>query len=252
MRQTIILVLIYFGYQLAASVLMAAWNLIFPTDIMMQMAWSLILSGIALVFHLIHFKHIDLGQALRHIPWKPLLYSIGCVIGTMLCSNALSELANLPDWLKTQFTGMSQQLPGIISIAIMAPLVEELLFRGAILNHLRQQGFSPYKSILISAVIFGLIHLNPAQMLFAFLMGIAFGWITWRTGSLIPAIIGHTVNNSLGVAEMIWAENDTLMVQETTPTSVLWSTVAFGIIIALLMAKLLDKDLRQEENKTVN
>lgn len=249
MRQTIKLVFIYFGYQLLFSALLTGCSFVFPIGQVALMGWSLVLSGVAMTFHLIHFKHINLPQSLRPIGTKPLLYSIGCVVGTMLCSNALNELIGLPNWLENDFIGLSRSIMGALSIAVIAPIVEELLFRGAIMNHLQEQGYSPHKSIVVSAIVFGLIHINPAQVIFAFLMGLVLGWIVWRTGSLIPVIAGHALNNTIGVIEMACAESEELAA--TQPPATLWGLAAIGLVIAAGMARLLentDKEFTKKSN----
>ena len=55
----------------------------------------------------------------------------------------------------------------------------------------------PWKAVLLSAIMFGLFHLNPAQMPSAFLMGWLMGWLCYRTGSLIPGMVVYVFNNSL-------------------------------------------------------
>ncbi len=90
------------------------------------------------------------------------------------------------------------RLGGILAIAVIGPVLEELLFRGAITKALLQQ-YSPTKAILLSALLFGVFHINPAQILPAFLIGILFAWTYYKTASLIPCILMHILNNSLSV-----------------------------------------------------
>ena len=87
---------------------------------------------------------------------------------------------------------------GILAIAVIGPVLEELLFRGAITKALLQQ-YSPTKAILLSALFFGVFHINPAQILPAFLIGILFAWTYYKTASLIPCTLMHILNNSLSV-----------------------------------------------------
>lgn len=83
------------------------------------------------------------------------------------------------------------------TVAISAPLLEEILFRGIILDGFLKN-YSPRKAIIWSAIIFGLIHMNPYQFIGATLVGILMGWIYWRTRSLWLCILIHFVNNALG------------------------------------------------------
>ncbi|OIN57944.1 CPBP family intramembrane glutamic endopeptidase [Arsenicibacter rosenii] len=84
----------------------------------------------------------------------------------------------------------------VITAVIAAPILEEVLFRGIIEDGFLKQ-YSPAKSIIWSAVIFGVIHMIPAQALNACLLGLAFGWLYYRTRSLWLCMFLHFVNNSL-------------------------------------------------------
>ena len=55
----------------------------------------------------------------------------------------------------------------------------------------------PWIAVVLSAAFFSLMHMNPAQMPGSFIMGLLFGWMAYRTGSLLPGIVGHVFNNSL-------------------------------------------------------
>ena len=69
---------------------------------------------------------------------------------------------------------------------------------GAITKVLLQR-YSPVKAIILSALIFGIFHINPAQVAGAILSGGLFAWLYYRTGSLVPGILIHILNNSLSV-----------------------------------------------------
>ena len=51
--------------------------------------------------------------------------------------------------------------------------------------------------------MFGIIHWNPVQVVYATLFGLVLGWIYYRTGSLLSVIVGHVLNNSLAVMTTI-------------------------------------------------
>lgn len=85
---------------------------------------------------------------------------------------------------------------GILRIVIIAPVVEELIFRGVIMS-----GFSriyhPVFAIFFSALLFALFHLNPWQFPATFALGLILGWIRLRTGSVLACIAGHAIHNGL-------------------------------------------------------
>lgn len=109
------------------------------------------------------------------------------------------------DLLAETFDKLLKSPEGYIVIGIAAPLVEEVVFRGAILRALlkwMKNSFGEltkqkaWIAIAISALFFSVIHLNPAQIPHAFLGGLLLGWLYYRTGSIIPGCIFHWINNS--------------------------------------------------------
>lgn len=238
MKTTLKLVFIYLGYQLLSGAAMTIANMLWPFDATTQVVWALLLSSLAMTVHLISFGYIHISQAIRPVTIPILLCSLVYTMGGVLCCNGLSGLIPLPDWMESNFTALSHNFLGVFCMAFLAPLLEELLFRGAIMQSLNRPGDSPWRSILLSAAIFGLIHRNPAQIPYAFLMGIVFGWVTWRTGSLLPAIAGHILNNSLSVMEML--NKDTSLVQsDDLPNSILLTMVFAGLALTLLTSQIL-------------
>lgn len=89
-----------------------------------------------------------------------------------------------------------------IAIAIVPPIIEEFIFRGAILGSLRKHGDA--FAIIVSAVLFGFMHGNFIQTPVTFLTGLILGYLTIKTNSIIPAMILHLVNNAWAViSEML-------------------------------------------------
>lgn len=84
-----------------------------------------------------------------------------------------------------------------VYLAVIAPITEEFLFRGAFLQPLRRYG-DKY-AIIVSAIMFGLVHGNIFQSPFTFVLGLLLGYVTTKSNSIIPAIILHFVNNATAV-----------------------------------------------------
>jgi uncharacterized protein len=87
---------------------------------------------------------------------------------------------------------------GFFAIAIAAPLVEELLFRGLLQNALRKY-LPVWGAIILSSFLFSLVHLQPYAIPGLMSLGIAFGYLYHRTGSLRTNIILHMANNALAL-----------------------------------------------------
>lgn len=85
-----------------------------------------------------------------------------------------------------------------ISICILTPISEELLFRGYILDALNRL-HGKWPAIIISSIIFGLVHFDPFTIGMATIGGAIYGWIRIRTGSLIPGIIAHAMWNTMAL-----------------------------------------------------
>lgn len=129
-------------------------------------------------------------------------YLIGSALAILTGGFVLSALMSLMDWIpnimEQSFDILQSGWGGILAISIVGPVLEELLFRGAITKALLQQ-YQPAKAILFSALLFGVFHINPAQILPSFLIGILLAWTYYKTRSLIPCIFMHILNNSLSV-----------------------------------------------------
>ena len=201
---------------------------------------AMILSGIAMIWHLIHFKYVKFNlKSFSEVPSKTIWLSIPLIVAGMLFINLCSEFLGLPDLMQDTFLGMSRNVFGIISITIMAPLVEELLFRGAIQDYMLRKGMKPLNAILIASAIFGIVHMNPIQIPFAFAIGLIFGWLYYRTGSVVPGIIGHFINNSIACLQMA-----TLTEEEFNTKTIEWlgagpTYALFAISLAVMIGMFL-------------
>ena len=171
------------------------------SEYMSVIMWAQFLSTLSIGLHVILGKYVSVDVFKLKIPnkWSILIASAVFIVVMGLWTNYFSELAGLPDNMKDVFEQMMNNPLGIISIVVMAPLVEELLFRGAIQGHLMRKWKMPYLGIVVSSLIFGVVHGNPAQIPFAFVVGMALGWMYYLTGSLIPGILMHFINNGSSV-----------------------------------------------------
>lgn len=122
------------------------------------------------------------------------LFSAG-VIG-FLGIQLLTVNVSLPNLNESLFSDMMNSVWGILMICLLAPILEEAIFRGAIQGYLHNSGIAAHYAILVSALFFSLIHLNPVQMATTAIMGLILGYIFWKTRSLILPIAIHVFNNS--------------------------------------------------------
>lgn len=167
--------------------------------------------------------------------WKYAPYVfLAFLIGTFAC-NILEENLNLPNLIQDQLVDMSHDILGILAVAVIGPVAEEVIFRGAICGGMLRAGCKPWTAILVSAVIFGLVHMNPAQIPFAAALGVMFAIIYYKTNSIIPSAILHIINNSFACYMMIeYADQP-----DITFTEMLGQITAIIIMIAGLAISVL-------------
>jgi membrane protease YdiL (CAAX protease family) len=118
---------------------------------------------------------------------------------------SLLQYLHLPNWAGRFFrqSGQTPQLAFII-IVLTGPVFEELVVRGVILQGLLRS-HRPWIAISQSALLFGIMHYNPAQSINAFLLGLVFGWLYYRTRSLWLCMAMHVLFNSLAFASIMAA-----------------------------------------------
>lgn len=148
-------------------------------------------------------------------PYRAIALTILLSFATLLPSLWLEE--QLPKEMRTDlmedvFRLIMSRPEGFIFIALLAPAVEEIVFRGAILPRLivwcgkkfgdetgeneTVRTRTMWLAIIFSALLFSIVHLNPAQMPHAFLIGILLGWLYCRAHSIVLCVILHFINNS--------------------------------------------------------
>ena len=134
-------------------------------------------------------------------PWLTLLWVALFALGTMIPLEFVYEHIGLEmDETRGRiFEGLLKEPWGYVAVGILAPLTEEVVFRGAILRTLlgMMSKRNHWVAIMISAAIFGAVHGNAAQFVNALLMGLLLGWMYYRTRSLVPGILLHWVNNTM-------------------------------------------------------
>ena len=134
-------------------------------------------------------------------PWGTLLWVALFSLGTIIPLSFLYEQLGIEMDENTQqiITSMMKEPWGYVAVGILAPLAEEVVFRGAILRTLLgiMSKKNHWVAIMISAAIFGVVHANLAQFINALLMGLLLGWMYYRTGSLVPGILLHWINNTM-------------------------------------------------------
>lgn len=133
------------------------------------------------------------------VPPVLLLVPLGLLLDHAVMA-VIHQLLPLSRWEEQAFARMvTGNLPTVIATCVLAPVLEEMLFRGvllrAFLNH-----HPRWAAISYSALLFGAAHLNVYQFLLAFWLGLLLGWLFERSRSLLPCIALHAAFNTAVVA----------------------------------------------------
>ena len=145
------------------------------------------------------------ARAVVGLLWLPLLMVLPAVyLVAGAVDQVLVDIVPMPEWQRRMFAELVNSGPAsAVGLVLVAPVVEELLFRGIILRGLlsRQR---PWVAIATSSVIFGAAHLNLYQFVGAGLIGLLLGWLYLRFRSSVPCILLHSAYNAtvLGFAGM--------------------------------------------------
>jgi ABC-2 type transport system permease protein/sodium transport system permease protein len=132
----------------------------------------------------------------------------------------------------------------VFALAIVPGVCEEFFFRGVLFSSLRTWT-TPWRTILATAVLFGLFHivagtvLAPERFLPSAFLGLVLGWVRWRTGSVLPCMLLHSVHNGLLLCVVHWRdalEARGFGVHEATHLPATWLMVAgIGILAAVVL-----------------
>ncbi|MDD4276022.1 MAG: type II CAAX endopeptidase family protein [Clostridia bacterium] len=192
---------------------------------------------IAILIFYSHYKKIDIKSA-THLNKKINYINIFCgicigITAVYLFSPLISMvdafLINIGYTITGEIpilTGSAGTLIlGILVLAILPSIAEELMFRGAILNGLKKHGV--IKAVLISALCFMLMHTSPQQTVYQFILGIIFGYAVYSTGSIYMGMLIHFVNNLIVVINAQYSLTHSITAETFTFT-------ASNIIIAIL------------------
>jgi len=135
----------------------------------------------------------------RAVGWRPLVLG---TLATTALSVAVSQLGIEPKGVKQAMDIARDPAAFLIVLGLLAglaPLVEELVFRGLLYGWLESRWGSGL-AVVVSSLAFAAAHVEPAHVLLVLPLGILFGLLRWRTRSLWPSLVAHVANNGLAVA----------------------------------------------------
>ena len=164
------------------------------------------------------------------IPVLVFLWAAQNLIGEV--NIALDKVLPPPAWFWELFNKVFESDYGIygaiLKVAIIAPVVEELIFRGVIMHGL-MRNYSKFTAVFVSALMFAIFHLNPWQFPATFILGLLLGTLMVRTRNIYLCILGHAFNNGLVLISIQFAN-------ELQNTSFFRSSISSQLMISALIA----------------
>jgi membrane protease YdiL (CAAX protease family) len=170
-------------------------------------ALTLVLANGCVFVVVMHFQNIGYRSLFHHssasrratlaLVVPPVLLLVPALMLTISTAlELLVRIAPMSAWEEALFQRMGDGgIASLIAACILAPVLEEMLFRGIVLRGFLRR-YSRRHAILGSAVLFGAAHLNIYQFVVGIAMGVVLGWLYERTRSLIPCIALHAAYNS--------------------------------------------------------
>ncbi len=145
------------------------------------------------------------------------------------------DLIPMPDFFKKMLEDLLDRhnVPTFIMLVIAAPVFEECLCRGIILDGFLGL-YSPKKAIIWSALIFGVMHLNPWQFLPGATLGLFMGWIYYKTRSLVGVMLIHAVANGFSFIMGMVVSKDVMTTRDWVGNDSAY-VVLFAVCILLLI-----------------
>ena len=185
----------------------------FPARIIPVMLWALVGISLIQIGSDILIKQLLPNFLLQH--YNLLYRSYMNEVNSLLVNNSRTIL---------EFCTIS------FCIAIIPAVCEELFFRGYLMQNIKENN-SKFFAIIISALLFSIIHLNPISFIYIFILGLYLGHIFYKTGSIIPAMILHFLNNFIIVLSSNFYYGNEMIITNI-PFGIICIVVGGGVMLS--------------------
>ncbi len=179
--------------------------------------WALLAEALLIVpaILVVRQRHMPFKLSFRFnaVSWPTLFYSFLIIFPVLVLGDEMDRLLNivfpLPNWFDVrELLAIRSLSDGVLIVGngvIIAALAEEMLFRGMI-----QQTFEFHRdtatAIVISAILFAILHFNPWWMIQITILGLVLGYMAWKSASIWPTVLLHGINNLLSIISANTAE----------------------------------------------
>ena len=141
------------------------------------------------------------------------VFSLGVIIIFDTFDRILHQLVPTPDYIVDLGNIMQPESTlGFIflflAVVIMAPIGEEIVFRGFLQKFLEEHWKDITRAVLVTSLFFAMIHFNPFWTVQIYLLGVILGFLSWKTNSIIPSIVLHSMNNGIAFILTVFDESN--------------------------------------------
>ena len=170
-----------------------------PVVFALSMFLTMVLVGLFLFWmHMLQLDTFDPGYIKFNYAHLGVIASLLGIFVASLISGKLK----LPDLMDQNLYLMARSKWGVLALAFIGPLTEEMVFREGIIGYLRNHDVGRWTAIISSAIVFAAVHFNPAQIPAALVAGILLGIVYIKSRSVLLTTFVHCINNMVAVMEL--------------------------------------------------
>lgn len=247
---------IVLGMQIVASLVVTFVMLVLGTEVSADdplqqgryMAAVYLLSMLPAYFIVLWYRHVRGGRgpvgnfSTRGLNPMLLLWAFVFMLAVSVVCEPL--LALLPAPVQYEFGRGGWALA---TLALAAPVLEELLCRGVVLGALRAR-YGTAAAWLVSALFFGVLHLQPVLVVNAFVIGLILGYVYIVTDSLWASMILHALNNAVAYLLLLTGHGDAMLSDLVDDRTLYWAIYAGAAAVTFLSAWMVGRTLRRLGN----
>ena len=222
-KRTLITFAIWLGVQFIAL-------LVFPGNMIAPMVFASDAVVIVALWAIKYFKAADL---VRHVPIKVFLASLVLGYAALYSVEIIQGQFDIPNLLDDTFDILVHSVWGFFSVCLIGPIMEEIMMRRVVLAEIREATGKKWLAIIISSLLFAVMHGNPIQIVFAMPAGILLGWLYCKTGSLLVPIGVHIMNNTISFFTLRAGDDEPIDI--TDPYTILSLTAAIMVTVSMII-----------------
>ena len=164
-----------------------------------------------------------------------LLFAIGIVIEPLIALLPAPDIANM----------LGSGSWAIITVVVMAPIFEEFMCRGIILESVKSR-YGTWTAWVVSSIFFAVIHGEPTLVINAFFMGLVLGFIYIQSKSIFAPIILHAINNALAYIMMISGNGNTLLIDFINNETIYFIIYTIASLLCITSSFMIYKIMKQQ------